>query len=71
MSVDSKYLKTIEIYIFSDQLARVYIRNYVEGDRAKFMVKNGVQFYRGVVLQDHYNCIRELTGSIENVCIFD
>lgn len=44
MSMDSKYLKTIEMYIFSDKLANVYIRNYVEGDRPKFMVKNGVQF---------------------------
>lgn len=44
MSVDSKYLKTIEMYIFSDKLANVYIRNYVKGDRPKFMVKSGVQF---------------------------
>lgn len=65
------FLKTVEIFIFSDELAHVYIRNYVEGDRPKFMVKNGVQFYRGVVLQGHYNCITELTDNIENVCIFD
>lgn len=66
-----KYLKTIEIYIFSDKLANVYIRKYVEGDRPKFMVKNGVQFYRGVVFQSHYNCIDELTHNIEHVCIFE
>lgn len=71
MSVDSKYLKTIEMYIFSDKLANVYIRNYVKGDRPKFMVKSGVQFFRNVVLRGHYNYIRELTDNIENVCIFD
>ena len=70
MTVDSKYLKTIEMYIFSDKLANVYIRNYVEGDMSKFMVKNGVQFYRGVVFQSHYNCIYDLTHNIECVCIF-
>lgn len=68
--MDSKYLKTIEMYIFSDKLANVYIRNYVKGDRSKFMVKNGVQFYRGVVLQPYYNCIDVLTHNIECVCIF-
>lgn len=69
--MDSKYLKTIEMYIFSDKLANVYIRNYVEGDRPKFMVKSGVQFFRNVVLRGNYGCIRELTDNIENICIFD
>ena len=69
--MDSKYLKTIEMYIFRDKLANVYIRNYVEGDRPKFMVKNGVQFFRNVVLRGHYGCIYDLTRDIENVSILN
>lgn len=64
-------LKDRRNFYFSDELARVYIRNYVEGDRPKFMVKMAFNFIGGVVLQGHYNCITELTDNIENVCIFD
>lgn len=65
------FKKTIEIYIFNSDVAHVYIRKYCDGDRRKFMVRNGVQFYRDVVLCNRYDCITQLTSGIQNVMIFE